>query len=320
MQQPEVSITRLLVDPVLERANRDFNVWLNADDHILSADELVARSAQSDAFVICHSEILSADVVAALSNRLKIVANYSVGVDHCDLAALKRRGIVVTNTPDVLSDATAEIAMLLLLGASRRAYEGDRMLREGSWNHWAPVAMNGIQVTEKRLGIVGMGRVGQMVAKCARGFDMQIHYFNRSPLPDALAQGAQYHESLKSLFQSVDMISLNCPATPESENLINAESIGWMRPGVVFVNTARGRLVDEDALIDALVSGQIAAAGLDVFKTEPGGNPKFAALPNVFMLPHLGSSTHETRKAMGDRALDNLDAFFQGREPRDRLV
>jgi lactate dehydrogenase-like 2-hydroxyacid dehydrogenase len=320
MKKPNLAITRVLVDPVLERASRDYEVWLNRDDHILTAEELIARSAESDALMICHSEILSADVVRALSPRLKIVANYSVGVDHCDLDALKRRGIVVTNTPDVLSAATAEIAMLLLLGASRRAYEGDRMLRDGTWTHWAPTAMNGIQVTGKRLGIVGMGRVGQMVAKRARGFEMQIHYFNRSPLPDALAQGAQYHDSLKSLFESVDMISLNCPATPESENLINAESIGWMRPGVVFVNTARGRLVDEDALIDALSCGQIAAAGLDVFHTEPGGNPQFAALPNVLMLPHLGSSTHETRKAMGDRALDNLDAFFAGREPRDQLV
>jgi len=210
MTKPQVSITRLLVDPVLERASRDYDIWLNRDDHILTADELIARSAESDALIICHSEILSADVVDAFSSRLKIVANYSVGVDHCDLEALKRRGIVVTNTPDVLSNATAEIAMLLLLGASRRAYEGDRMLREGTWTHWAPIAMNGIQVTGKRLGIVGMGRVGQMVAKRARGFDMQIHYFNRSPLPEASAEGAQYHQSLKSLFESVDMISLNC--------------------------------------------------------------------------------------------------------------
>ena len=270
--------------------------------------------------MICHSEILSADVVAEFSDRLKIVANYSVGVDHCDLDALKARGIVVTNTPDVLSDATAEIALLLLLGASRRAYEGDQMLRQGTWNHWAPVQMNGIQVTGKKLGIVGMGRVGQVVAKRARGFDMEIHYSNRSRLPAALEQGAIYHESVESLFNAVDMISLNCPSTPESEGMINATSIGWMRDGAVFVNTARGKLVDESALVDALRSGKIAAAGLDVFQIEPGGNPAFAALENVFMLPHLGSSTRETRKAMGDRALDNLDAFFAGREPLDRLV
>lgn len=317
---PRVSITRQLVAPVLERARASYDLWVNEDDHILSADELITRSQDSDALMICHSEILSADVVAEFSDRLKIVANYSVGVDHCDLDALKARGIVVTNTPDVLSDATAEIALLLLLGASRRAYEGDQMLRQGTWNHWAPVQMNGIQVTGKKLGIVGMGRVGQVVAKRARGFDMEIHYSNRSRLPAALEQGAIYHESVESLFNAVDMISLNCPSTPESEGMINATSIGWMRDGAVFVNTARGKLVDESALVDALRSGKIAAAGLDVFQTEPGGNPAFAALENVFMLPHLGSSTRETRKAMGDRALDNLDAFFAGREPLDRLV
>lgn len=319
-RRARVSITRLLVEPVLERARADYEIWLNEDDHILTGDELIARSHDSDALMICHSEILSADVVSEFSDRLKIVANYSVGVDHCDLDALQARGIVVTNTPDVLSDATAEIALLLLLGASRRAYEGDQMLRHQTWTHWAPVEMNGIQVTGKKLGIVGMGRVGQVVAKRARGFDMEIHYSNRSRLPAAIENGAIYHESVESLFKTVDMISLNCPATPESENMINRESIGWMRDGAVFVNTARGKLVDEDALVEALKSGKIAAAGLDVFKTEPGGNPHFAALPNVLMLPHLGSSTRETRKAMGDRALDNLDAYFAGREPRDRLV
>lgn len=316
----QLSITRNLVEPVIQRAQKSYDLWLNRDDHIMSGEELIARSFQSDALMICHSEILSAEVVAQFSDRLKIVANYSVGVDHCDLDALKARGIVVTNTPDVLSDATAEIALLLLLGASRRAFEGDQMLRRGTWTHWAPVEMNGIQVTGKKLGIVGMGRVGQVVAQRARGFDMEIHYSNRSRLPAELEKGAIYHDSVESLFNTVDMISLNCPATPESENMINAESIGWMRDGVVFVNTARGKLVDEGALIKALQSGKIAAAGLDVFQTEPGGNPAFATLPNVFMLPHLGSSTRETRKAMGDRALDNLDAFFAGEAPRDRLV
>ena len=180
--------------------------------------------------------------------------------------------------------------------------------------------MNGIQVSAKKLGIVGMGRVGQTVARRARGFDMEIHYTNRRRLPPELEQDAVYHPTIKSLFGTVDMISLNCPATPETDDLIDAESIGWMNPGVVLVNTARGRLVDEEALIEALHSGHIAAAGLDVFQTEPGGNPALAACSNVFMLPHLGSSTRETRKAMGDRALDNLDAFFAGQEPRDRLV
>ncbi len=316
----DLSITRILVEPVLRRARRDYSTWVNDDDHIMSGDEIVARSFESDALMICHSEILSANIVARLSDRLKVVANYSVGVDHCDLGALKERGIVVTNTPDVLSDATAEIAILLLLGACRRAYEGDQMLRTGTWLHWAPSAMNGIQLTKKKLGIVGMGRVGQTVARRARGFDMEIHYTNRRQLPTELEGGAIFHPTVRALFSEVDMISLNCPASPETNNLINIDSIGWMKPGVVFVNTARGSLVDETALIDALNSGQIAAAGLDVFKVEPGGNPAFAKCSNLFMLPHLGSSTRETRKAMGDRALDNLDSFFAGLEPRDRLV
>lgn len=315
-----LSITRLLVESVLKRARNDYAIWLNADDHIMSADELIARSHESDALMICHTEILSGDVVAKLGRRLKIIANYSVGVDHCDLEALKMHGIVVTNTPDVLSDATAEIAMLLLLGASRRTFEGDQMLRRGTWRHWAPVEMNGIQVTSKKLGIVGMGRVGQTVARRARGFEMEIHYTNRRKLPPELECEAIYHSSVKSLFAAVDMISLNCPATPDTEHLINAESIGWMRPGTVLVNTARGCLIDEAALIDALHSGHVASAGLDVFQNEPGGNPDFAECPNILMLPHLGSSTGETRKAMGDRALDNLDAFFAGQEPRDRLI
>ncbi len=318
--RPRLSITRELVAPVVDRAAQSYELWLNDDDHVLTGDELIARSHDSDALMICHSEILSKDVVANFSDRLKIVANYSVGVDHCDLDALKARGIVVTNTPDVLSDATAEIALLLLLGAARRAYEGDQMLRQGTWTHWAPSQMNGIQVTGKRLGIVGMGRVGQVVARRARGFDMEIHYCNRRPLPTEVAEGAVFHESIESLFQAVDMISLNCPATADNERMINAQSIEWMRDGAIFVNTARGRLVDEAALIKALQSGKLAAAGLDVFQTEPGGNPAFANLSNVFMLPHLGSSTRETRKAMGDRALDNLDAFFAGQEPLDRLV
>tara|TARA_B100001093_G_scaffold201889_1_gene193930 strand:- start:1651 stop:2607 length:957 start_codon:yes stop_codon:yes gene_type:complete len=316
----DLSITRILVEPVLSRARRDFSVWLNDDDHIMSGDEIVAKSFESDALIICHSEMLTKNVVSQFSDRLKIVANYSVGVDHCSLEALKERGIVVTNTPDVLSDATAEIAILLLLGACRRAYEGDQMLRTGTWRHWAPSAMNGIQLTKKKLGIVGMGRVGQTVARRARGFDMEIHYTNRRQLPPELERGAIFHPTPKALFGEVDMISLNCPATPETDNLINTDSIGWMKPGVVVVNTARGRLVDESALIDALNSGHIAAAGLDVFQVEPGGNPAFAKFPNLLMLPHLGSSTHETRKAMGDRALDNLDAYFAGQEPRDRVV
>jgi len=319
MSKPTLWVARQLTAPVMERARRDYQVLENLDDHVMSADELVAASAEADAMLVCHSEIFSAETAARLHPRLKIIANHSVGVDHCDLAALAAKGICVTNTPDVLSDATAEIAMLLMLGAARRAYEGDSMVRTGAWRNWSPKMMNGIQITGKRLGIVGMGRVGQVVAQRGRGFDMEVHYFNRSRLPAELERGATYHDSLESLFGQVDVISLNCPATPENHDMINAESISWMRDGAILVNTARGALVDEDALLNALNSGKLAAAGIDCFKTEPGGNPNFANASQLFMLPHIGSSTHETRKAMGDRALDNLDAFFAGQRPGDQL-
>lgn len=318
--RPVVWVTRQLVDPVMEAVGRQYTVIANETDVVMDGDALVAASSACDAMLICHSELITADVAARLSPRLKIIANYSVGVDHVDLPACQARGIVVTNTPDVLSDATAEITLLLLLGAARRAYEGDRMVREGRWTTWGPRLMNGVQVTGKRLGIVGMGRVGQVVAKRARGFEMEIHYHNRRPVDDALVPGAIYHPTLQGLMESVDMLSLNCPATPATENMINAETLAWLPSGAILVNAARGKLVDEAALIGALRSGHIAAAGLDCFVNEPGGNPEFAALENVFLLPHLGSSTHETRLAMGLRALANLDAYFAGDAPVDRLV
>jgi lactate dehydrogenase-like 2-hydroxyacid dehydrogenase len=280
----------------------------------------VAMSGKVDAILPCHSERFDAATVARLSGRVKIIANHSVGVDHCDLAALKSRGIAVTNTPDVLSDATAEIAMLLLLGAARRAAEGDMLVRSGNWTSWSPSFMVGTQVTGKRVGIIGMGRVGQVMAKRCRGFGMEVHYHNRSRLPENLEQGAIYHESLDTLLPVSDFLSLHCPATPESTGLMNAARLAQLPKGAILVNTARGALVVEDDLFAAIESGHLAAAGLDCFVTEPGGNPKFSSHYNIFMLPHIGSATRETRDAMGFRALDNLDAFFAGKEPRDRLV
>lgn len=319
MTKPTVWIPRRLSDATLARARRDYEVILNEADDVSSADEIVAMSARVDAMIPCHSEIFSAEVAARLDPRLKIIANHSVGVDHCNLDALRARGITVTNTPDVLSDATAEIAMLLMLGAARRAVEGDRLVRTGAWDFWSPSFMVGKQVSGARLGIIGMGRVGQAMAKKARGFDMEIHYYNRSRLSPDKEQGATYHETVDSLLGVADFLSLHCPATPETKGLINAETIARLPDGAVLVNTARGALVDEAALITALGSGKVAAAGLDCFVKEPGGNPAFAAHDNVFMLPHIGSATVRTRDAMGFRALDNLDAFFAGKTPRDKL-
>ncbi len=317
--KPVLWLPRRVSDATIARARESYEVILNEADDVSTADEIVAMSARVDAMMPCHSEIFSADVVSRLDPRLKILANHSVGVDHCDLAALKARGIAVTNTPDILSDATAEIAMLLMLGAARRAVEGDRIVRSGAWDFWSPSFMVGKQVSGARLAIVGMGRVGQAFAKKARGFDMEIHYYNRQRLAENREFGATYHSSLESLLPNGDFLSLHCPATPETKNLLNADSLKLLPAGCVIVNTARGALVDEAALITALRSGQVAAAGLDCFVKEPGGNPAFADFENVFMLPHIGSATVRTRDAMGFRALDNLDAFFAGRTPKDLL-
>lgn len=320
MSKPTVWISRKLSDNTQARAARDYDVILNEDDKISGADDIIAMSARVDAILPCHSEIFTADVVARLSERTRIIANHSVGVDHCDLDAFRQRGIVVTNTPDVLSDATAEIAMLLMLGAARRAPEGDHMVRSGNWTSWSPSFMVGTQVTAKRIGIVGLGRVGQVMAGRCRGFDMEVHYHNRSRLPPELEQGATYHEQIDTLLPVSDFLSLHCPATPDTTGLMNAGRLAQLPAGAIIVNSARGALIVEDDLLAAVRSGHIAAAGLDCFVSEPGGNPAFADHANIFMLPHIGSATRETRDAMGFRALDNLDAFFAGNEPRDRLV
>lgn len=319
MSKKRLWITRQLSDATLERAARDYDVVINHDDTPGTAADLIAASAEFDAIIPCHSEHFSAEVAAQLDPRLKIVANHSVGVDHCDLPALRARGIMVTNTPDVLSDATAELAMLLMLGAARHAVAGDRIVRSGGWDSWSPAFMVGKQVTGARVGIIGMGRVGRAFATKARGFDMDVHYYNRTELPAELSQGATYHSTVESLLGVADFLSLHCPATPETTDLMNAERFAMLPEGAVIVNTARGALVDEDALMGALDLGHVAAAGLDCFKTEPGGNPKLSTYDNVFMLPHIGSATRATRDAMGFRALENVDAFFAGQTPKDAL-
>ncbi len=317
MSRPVIWIPRRLSDATLDRARRDYEVILKDEDTAGTADEIIAMSAKVDGMIPCHSEHFSADVVGRLDPRLKIVANHSVGLDHCDIPALKSKGITVTNTPDVLTDATAELAMLLMLGAARHAVAGDRVVRSGAWDFWSPAFMVGKQVTGSRLGIVGMGGVGRALARKARGFDMEIHYHNRTRLAPDLEGGATYHDSLESLLAVSDFLSLNCPATAESTGMMNAERLAMLPAGAILVNAARGSLVDEAALIKAIESGHLAAAGLDCFVTEPGGNPDFARFDNIFMMPHVGSATVKTRDAMGFRALDNLDAFFRGETPGD---
>ena len=318
--KPVVLVTRKLPAAVEVRLQRDYAARLNASDQIYSSDQLLELAEGAAAIVPCHTEKLNADVIARLPQSIRALCSFSVGFDHIDLAAAKARGIVVTNTPEVLSDATAEIAMLLLLGAARRAYEGELQIRTESWADWSATYQLGVQVSGKRLGIIGMGRVGQIMARRARGFDMQIHYYNRSRLSADLELGAVYHDSVEALLPQCDFLSIHCPATPETRHLLNAERIAMLPDGAVVVNTARGAVVDDDALIAALRSGKLFAAGLDVFNDEPNIHPAYRGLQNTFLLPHIGSATVETRDAMGFRALDNLDAIMAGKEPRDRLV
>jgi lactate dehydrogenase-like 2-hydroxyacid dehydrogenase len=318
--KPVVLVGRKLPEAVEARLSRDYRPRLNPEDRLYTSDELIAAADGAAALMPCHTEHLTAEVIARLPASVRAICNYSVGVDHVDLAAAKARGLIVTNTPDVLSDATAEIAILLMLGAARRASEGERLVRSAAWKDWSPGFMVGRQVTGKRLGLVGMGRVGQVVAQRARGFEMEIHYHNRRRLDSAAEAGAIYHETLDSLLGVSDVLSLNCPSTPETKGLLNAETIARLPDGAIVINTARGALVDDKDLIAALASGKVAAAGLDVYNNEPDIHPGYRETANAFLLPHIGSATLETRDAMGFRALDNLDAIFAGREPRDRVA
>jgi glyoxylate reductase len=259
------------------------------------------------------------DVIAALPDRVAVIATFSVGYEHIDLAAAEARGILVTNTPGVLTEATADIALLLLLGAARRASEGERMMRAGTWTGWTPTQLMGTHLHGKRLGILGMGRIGQALARRARALGMEIHYHNRSELDPAEAGEARYHPRAEDLLTQSDALSLHFPATPQTIKFLNAKRLALLPKGAIVVNTARGAVVDDEALVAALQSGQVAAAGLDVYDGEPKAHPAYATLPNTFLLPHLGSATVETREAMGFKALDNLDAHFGGRIPPNRI-
>lgn len=315
-----VLVTRKLPSAVEDRLARDYDARFNNEDNVYSGDELIELAQGASAIIPCHTEKLTAEIIQRLPQSVRAICSFSVGFDHIDLDAAKSRGIIVTNTPEVLSDATAEIAMLLVLGAARRAYEGEHQIRTETWAEWGATYQLGIQVTGKRLGILGMGRVGQIMARRARGFDMEIHYYNRRRLTPELELGAIYHESVEELLPHCDFLSIHCPATPETHHLINAERIELLPDEAIVVNTARGAVVDDDALIEALSSGKLFAAGLDVYNNEPNIDPRYKTLKNTFLLPHIGSASRETRDAMGFRALDNLDAIISGGEPRDRLV
>ncbi|MBI2000323.1 MAG: D-glycerate dehydrogenase [candidate division NC10 bacterium] len=318
--KPVVLVTRKLPDAVEDRLRRDYQPRLNPDDRLYSSDALIESAAGAAAILPCHTERLSAEVIARLPDSIRIIANFSVGFDHVDLAAAKARGIVVTNTPEVLSDATAELTILLMLGAARRASEGERLVRTRQWRDWSPSFMVGTQVTGKRLGIVGLGRVGRVTARRARGFDMEIHYHDLQRLPPEQEAGAIFHPTVEDLLPDCDFLAFHCVATPQTRKMLNAERIALLPDGAIVVNASRGTVIDDEALIAALKSGKVAAAGLDVYNNEPDIHPEYRELPNTFLMPHIGSATQETRDAMGFRALDNLDAFFAGREPGDRVA
>jgi len=306
----KILITRKLLKASEEKAAELFETKFNSNDELYSQSKLIELSQGCDAVLTSLTDKMDAETINKLPDTVKVISNFAVGFGNIDLEAAKKRGIAVTNTPEVLTDATAEIGILLILGACRRVSEGIEAARESSWK-WSADYLIGKQLTGSRLGILGMGRIGQKIAKIAKSLGMIIHYHNRSKLSEDKEQGAIYHDSLKSLFSVSDVLSICCPATKETVNLINKETVEYFPTGAVITNVARGDIVDDEALIDALHRRKIYAAGLDVYKGEPNLNPGYLKIKSVFILPHLGSATKHTRTAMANLAIDNIDEFFK---------
>ncbi len=320
MAKPILLVTRQLPAPVEARIAASYDARFSRDDAPLSPDDIIAKAAGADGILCTITARLAAPLVAAVPPRVRILATFSVGYEHIDLAAAQARGLVVTNTPGALTEATADITLLLLLGAARRAYEGETLLRSGNWCGWAPTQLMGTELHGKRIGIVGMGRIGQAVARRAQGFGLEVHYTGRRPRELPADLQARFHLSDDTFLPLCDVLSLHLASTAETRRWLNADRIARLPKDAIVVNSARGDLVDDDALIAALRSGHLAAAGLDVFTGEPALDPRYRDLTNTMLLPHLGSATVDTRCAMGFRALDNLDAFFSGTAPLDRLI
>jgi lactate dehydrogenase-like 2-hydroxyacid dehydrogenase len=307
-------VTRRLPDEIHARAARYYDAELNPDDKLYSTEELVARSGAFDAFLVCLTDKLPRAAIERLDPRLKVISTFSVGYEHVDAGAARERGIPVGNAPNGVTIATAEIAMLLMLGATRRAPEGERMISAKAWTGWSPMQLLGRRLDGKRLGIFGYGKIGQAVARRARAFDMEIHYHSRSRRPGPEEQGAVYHPTLDGLLAHSDVLSINAPSSPETKHIMNARALALLPKGAILINTARGDLVADEDLIAALRSGQVGYAGLDVFEGEPKHHPGYLDLDNVFLLPHMGTSAIEARIEMGNEALDNIDACFAGRK------
>ncbi len=305
----KILITRRLLKECEEKASKNFEVNFNSNDELYSQKKIIELSLGCDAILTSLTDKMDEDTINKLPKTIKILSNFAVGFGNIDLEAAKKRDIIVTNTPDVLTDATAEIGILLILGACRRASEGIESARASNWK-WSADYLIGKQLTGARLGILGMGRIGQKIAKIAKSLGMIIHYHNRSKLSQDKEQGATYHQDLKSLFSSTDVLSICCPATNETQNLINRETLEYFPKGAIITNIARGDIVDDEALIDALDRRKIYAVGLDVYKNEPKLNSGYLKFKQAFILPHLGSATKETRTAMANLAIDNILEFF----------
>ena len=306
----KVLVTTKLLKLNEDRMSKLWNVKLNLNNEVYSQNKLIELSKDCEGILSSIVDKIDESTINKLSNSVKIISNFAVGFGNIDIKAARKKNIIVTNTPDVLTDATAEIAMLLILGAARRASEGIKWARNKNWK-WSADFLIGKQLEGSRLGILGMGRIGRAVALRAKAFGMQIHYHNRSRLKTDLEAGANYHDSIQSLFSVSDILSINCPATPETTNIINKKTLEFFPEGAIITNSARGDMIEDEAMVKALISGRIFALGLDVYKGEPNIHPGYLNQPNVFILPHLGSATKKTRIAMADLAIDNIEEYFK---------
>ena len=306
----KVLVTTKLLKLNEDRMSKLWNVKLNLNNEVYSQNKLIELSKDCDGILSSIVDKIDESTINKLSNSVKIISNFAVGFGNIDIKAARKKNIIVTNTPDVLTDATAEIAMLLILGAARRASEGIEWAKNKNWK-WSADFLIGKQLEGSRLGILGMGRIGRAVALRAKAFGMQIHYHNRSRLKTDLEAGANYHDSIQSLFSVSDILSINCPATPETTNIINKKTLEFFPEGAIITNSARGDMIDDEAMVKALISGRIFALGLDVYKGEPNIHQGYLNQPNVFILPHLGSATKKTRIAMADLAIDNIEEYFK---------
>jgi len=319
---PKVIVTRELPDVVMERLGALFDSTGQGDDQPLTRQQLAAAMADADVLVPTVTDAVDAALIEAAGPRLKLIANFGAGVNHIDLAAARRRGIIVTNTPGVLTEDTADMTMALILSVPRRLAEGEKLVRSGEWKGWSPGGMLGHRIGGKALGIVGMGRIGQAVAARARAFGLSIHYHNRHRLPAVpeAQLAATWHADLDAMLAAVDILTIHTPRNADSENLIDRRRIALMRPHVYLINASRGGIVDEEALVEALEAGRLAGAGLDVWRHEPQIDPRLLALPNVVMTPHMGSATYEGRVASGERVIANIRAWADGHRPPDQVL